>query len=174
MKKAILTIVIILLSNFNLLKAQEAKLKIGIATDISFPVKDDIRFLYRIGYGGSLKVLRNINKNGELTFTATYLKLQNKDIPNAYGDKFDMIHLLAGYRYNFKGFYAEPQVGYSLYQARNKLINYNNSKNLLAWAIGLGYEFKSFDVSARYQFGHLRSDVMSFAAVRLGYNFSIN
>ena len=87
-----------------------------------------------------------------------------------------MIPLLAGYRYHFKDFYAEPQVGYGIYGAKIKGGEYasTDSQGAFTWVAGIGYIYNNLEVGARYQSMHRDGESSGFIGFLVGYNFSVN
>ena len=99
-----------------------------------------------------------------------------KDLLGADKITSTMIPLLAGYRHHFKGFYAEPQIGYGIYGVKIKGGDYamKDSEGAFTWAIGAGYLFNNFEAGIRYQNMHKDGEGSGFFGVRLGYNFSLS
>ena len=131
------------------------------------------------GRGGHSKGLLGVGTAGQLTFTTGYCTFGMKDdVEEALGvDKASssIIPLLFGYRHNFSGFYAEPQVGYGIYGAKVKLggVSESDSEGALTWAVGFGFAKNGFDAGVRYQIGHKDGESTAIVGIHIGYNFSL-
>src|SRR5688500_14217006 len=94
--------------------AQQGNNQISPAVEVAIPT-GDAGESSQLGLGLTVKGLYGIGKAGQLTFTTGYLvasaKKEFKDILGADKVNSTMIPLLAGYRHNFNGFYAETQIG---------------------------------------------------------------
>lgn len=133
-----------------------------------------------IGAGVTVKGLYGVGEAGQITFTTGVLRAGvKKDFKDLLGaDKVysTMIPLLAGYRHHFNGFYAEPQIGYGIYNAKIKGGEYagSDSEGAFTWAAGIGYIYKDFEAGLRYQSMHKDGESSGFVGVRIGYNFSLS
>jgi long-subunit fatty acid transport protein len=128
-----------------------------------------------------VKGLYGIGEAGQITFTTGLMVAGGKkDFKESLGaDKVTstMIPLLAGYRHNFSGFYAEPQIGYGIYSAKIKGGDYDmkDSQGAFTWAIGGGYKFNDkIEAGLRYQSMHKDGGSSGFFGVRVGYLFSLS
>ena len=156
--------------------AQKGKNQIGVAAEVGIPT-GDVADVSKIGIGGSVKGLYGVGTAGQLTLTTGYIVFSGKDeIKDLFeADKISnsIIPVLAGYRHNFSGFYAEPQLGYSFLNSRVKGGDFDGkeSDGAFTWAAGLGYVFNKFEVGARYQSMHSDGESSAFIGIRVGYNF---
>ncbi|MBL7745324.1 MAG: outer membrane beta-barrel protein [Chitinophagaceae bacterium] len=159
--------------------AQKGNNQVGVAAELGLPTGDFGDFS-KAGIGGSVKGLYGIGKAGQITLTTGILSFRAKsEFEEALeADKITqtVIPILAGYRHNFSGFYAEPQVGYGIYGAKIKggIFDSKDSEGAFTWAIGVGYVVKGFEVGARYQSGHKDGDSNALIGFRVGYNFSLS
>ena len=158
--------------------AQKGNNQITPAVEVAFPT-GDAGEASPVGVGVTVKGLYGVGQAGQITLTTGYLsagaKKEYKDLLGADKITSTMVPLLAGYRHHFKGFYAEPQVGYGIYGAKIKGGEYagSDSQGAFTWAGGIGYIYKNVEVGARYQSMHKDGESSGFIGVRLGYNFSV-
>lgn len=158
--------------------AQKGNNQINPAVEIALPT-GDAGDATSVGLGVTVKGLYGVGEAGQVTFTTGYLiasgKKEFKDLLGADKINSTMIPLLAGYRHHFKGFYAEPQVGYGIYGAKIKGGEYDSSdsQGAFTWAAGIGYIYNNFEVGARYQSMHKDGESSGFVGFRIGYNFSL-
>ena len=154
--------------------AQQGSLKFSPAVEVAFPT-GDAGETSKLGLGITLKGLYGISDAGQVTFTTGMLvsgaKSDFKDLLGADRITSTMIPLLAGYRHNFSGFFAEPQIGYGIYGVKVKGGDYDSkdSQGAFTWALNAGYIFKSFEVGVRFQNMHKDGASSGFFGVRLGY-----
>lgn len=157
-------------------QAQKAPMQLGVAAELGFPT-GDFSNGFKTGFGGSLKGLFGVSKDGQITFTTGYTNYASKAIgvDITYKASIGIIPFLAGYRHSFNGFYIEPQAGYGNYTVRVKVndITGSASKGGFTYAAGLGYASKGFDIGARYQGSSVDGDNISLIGVHIGYNFSL-
>lgn len=145
--------------------AQKGDNKIGAGVDIGLPV-GNFSTAYGVGLGISVKGLYGVGDAGHVTLTTGYSSFGGKS--GFYNDyKFHIIPVLAGYRHSFNGPYVEPQLGIS--NLTTKVSGYKFSETKFTWAIGGGYEIKSFDIGLRYQ----SAAELGQIALRLAYNFML-
>ena len=177
MKKALLVIFSIgLFSTIGF--SQSGKNQIGVAAEIGIPT-GDFGDLCKLGVGGTLKGLYGIGTAGQLTLTTGYIsfgaKDEYKDLIGADKLTTSFIPILAGYRHNFDGFYAEPQVGYSIMNVKAKVggVSGSESDGAFTWAVGFGYVISDFEVGAHYQSATKDGNSLSFVGFRIGYNFTL-
>lgn len=158
--------------------AQAGKNQISPAAEFALPT-GDASDVNKIGIGVTVKGLYGVGEAGQITFTTGFLtsgaKNDYKELLGADKVTSTMIPLLAGYRHNFKGFYAEPQIGYGIYGAKIKGGDYDmkDSQGAFTWAAGVGYVFNNFEAGVRYQNMHKDGESSGFFGVRLGYLFSL-
>lgn len=148
--------------------------KIGVGADFGIPT-GDFGEGFKTGFGGYAKGLFGISEAGQITFTTGYSSFKAKGSTSDEKATWSIIPLLAGYRHNFSGFYAEPQVGYSINSAKVKVdgISASSSDGAFAWAVGFGYVIKDVDFGARYQSAHKDGGTISLVGIHVGYNFSL-
>jgi len=148
--------------------AQSGKNQVGIGAEVALPM-GAFGDAYGIGFGGGAKYLHGIGEAGQVTLSASYLTFSGKDFFDGYKTSF--IPVLVGYRHNFNGFYAEPQVGYTLMST--SLEDESESTGGFGYAVGVGYAMESgFDISARYQ-AVSKGGTSGWIGARVAYNFSI-
>ena len=158
--------------------AQQGNNQISPAVEIALPT-GDANDASQLGLGVTVKGLYGIGEAGQLTFTTGYLvsgaKKEFKDLLGADKINSTMIPLLAGYRHNFNGFYAEPQIGYGIYGAKIKGGDYasSDSEGAFTWAAGVGYVYNNFEGGVRYQSMHKNGGSSGMIGFRIGYNFSL-
>lgn len=158
--------------------SQTGKNEIGVGVDLGIP-NGDFGDYFKLGFGGYLKGLYGVGSAGQITFTTGYTTFSAKDeyVTALSADKIkaSIIPLLAGYRHNFSGFYAEPQVGYGIYGSKVTAAGQkaSDSEGAFTWAVGLGYAMSGFDIGARYQSASKNSQTTSVIGIRVGYNFSL-
>ena len=159
--------------------AQKGNNAIGVAAEVGLPT-GDVADVSSIGLGGTVKGLYGIGTAGQLTFTTGYIsfsgKKEIKDLLEADKVTNSLIPILAGYRHNFNGFFAEPQIGYSISKSKIKggMFESSESDGAFTWAAGVGYKFNQFEVGARYQSMHKDGESSAFVGFRVGYNFSLS
>lgn len=177
MKKVFLSIIAIIALVASSL-AQSGKNQISPAAEFALPT-GDASDVNKIGIGVTVKGLYGVGEAGQITFTTGFLtsgiKNDFKELLGADKASSTMIPLLAGYRHNFKGFYAEPQIGYGIYGSKIKGGDYDSkdSQGAFTWAAGVGYVFNNFEVGVRYQNMHKDGESSGFFGARLGYLFSL-
>lgn len=174
MKKLFLAIVLFIsLAGYS----QKGSNQIGVGADIGIPT-GDFGTLANVGLGGYIKGLYGVGTAGQLTFTTGYsvFKVKEEFQAAAGVDKLNyrILPLLLGYRHNFSGFYAEPQLGYSVHSAKASLgsVSATESDGFFTWGIGLGAATKSgFDFGVRY-LSASDEESISWVNIHIGYNFS--
>lgn len=158
--------------------AQRGNNQIGVAADASVPTGDLSEFS-NAGFGGTVKVLYGIGKAGQLTLTSGYVSFTGKetfkDLLGADKITQTIVPVLVGYRHNFDGFYAEPQIGYGFYASKIKggILDSKDSGGAFTWAAGIGYIFRSFEVGVRYQSANKNNEGVGMIGFQAGYNFSL-
>jgi predicted porin len=156
--------------------AQKGNNHISIAAEGAIPT-GDAGDVSSFGYGGTVKGLYGIGTAGQVTLTTGYLtfsaKKEIKDLLGADKITNSIIPVLAGYRHNFNGFFAEPQVGYSFSNSKVKGGQFasKDSDGAFTWAAGVGYLFDKIEVGARYQSMHKDGESSALIGLRVGYNF---
>lgn len=154
--------------------AQKGTTKIAVGADLGIPV-GDFGEGFKTGFGGYAKGLFGIGEAGQITFTTGYSSFKAKGSTDEVKATVNVIPLLAGYRHNFSGFYAEPQIGYSIFSTKLKSeeISGSTSDGAFAWAIGCGYVVSNVDFGVRYQSASKDGSSLSFVGIHVGYNFSL-
>ena len=147
---------------------------IGAGADVAIPT-GDFGSMFKPGIGMYVKALLGVGKSGQVTFTSGYSGFK------AVGDfpvKTGIVPLLFGYRANFNGFFIEPQLGYSINNA--KLEGFDGEApettqgGSVMWAAGAGYVFNNkIEVGARYESASNNGTTIGLFGLRLGYNFSL-
>lgn len=159
--------------------AQKGNNQVGIGAEVGIPM-GDFGDMSGVGFGGSVKGLYGIGSAGQITFTTGYMtfgmKDEYKDFLGVDKATSSIIPLLAGYRHNFNGFYAEPQIGYGIYGSKVEMggVSASGSEGAFTWAIGLGFAQGGFDGGVRYQSASKDGSSTSFLGIRVGYNFSLS
>lgn len=167
MKKLVLAICITAISVSSY--AQSGKNQIGVGADLGIPTGDVGEGL-KTGFGGYAKGLFGIGEAGQITFTTGYTTYKFKG--GGDGSNYHIVPLLAGYRHNFSGFYAEPQIGYGIYGSKIEGLG-SSSEGAFTWAVGFGYVVSNVDFGARYQSGHKDGSSVALVGIHVGYNFSL-
>lgn len=176
MKKLFLAITIAIVSLTA--SAQTGNNQIGVGVDLGLPTSD-FGDAAKFGFGGYVKGLYGIGSAGQITLTSGYTTYSAKDeLLQATGYdklKYGIIPILAGYRHNFDGFYAEPQVGYQIVRAKAELggQSESDSQGMFGWAVGLGFAKSGFDAGVRYQSGSKDGATFAVVGFHIGYNFSL-
>ena len=158
--------------------AQKGNNQISPGVEIALPT-GDAADASSIGLGVTVKGLYGVGEAGQISFTTGFLsagaKKEYKDLLGAKKITSTMIPLLAGYRHHFKGFFAEPQIGYGIYGAKIKGGEYasSDSQGAFTWAAGVGYIYNSFEAGIRYQSMHKDGEGSGLFGLRIGYNFPI-
>jgi len=176
MKKLFIAIAIVTVSLTA--SAQKGNNQIGVGVDLGLP-SSDFGDAAKFGFGGYLKAMYGIGSAGQITLTSGYTTYSAKDdVLNGSGAdkiKYGIIPILAGYRHNFDGFYAEPQLGYSIFRSKweGGGTSVSDSEGMFTWAVGFGYTMSGFDIGARYQSGSKDGTTIAVVGFRVGYSFSL-
>lgn len=174
MKKIIITLVS--LFAFAGVYAQEGFHKIGVGAEVALPM-GDFSEGFSTGFGATGKVFYGISDDADITGTIGYLHFGMKGNEYVSGH-VGMIPLQFGYRHNFGGFYAEPQIGLMFISSKADIkgmggmfgdLSSTSSETKFSLGIGGGYEFGNWDFGLRYQI----VEKANFLALRAGYNFSL-
>ncbi len=124
---------------------------------------------HKLGFGGSAKVGFNVIENGYITLNAGYISFASKSAGPSLGS-MNIIPIKAGFRYNFGGFYVEPQLGWT----KAKLKGSDNSESSFTWAPNVGIIIADVvDLSARYESFNTDGYKGSHVGFRLAYNFNL-
>lgn len=156
--------------------AQKGNNQVGAGADLSFPT-GDFGSWFKVGAGVYAKGMYGIGEAGQITFTTGYSGFKQKGSTSDYKFRVGVLPLLAGYRHHFKGFFAEPQIGYGIYSYKQTEDGYSakDSEGAFTWAIGGGYIFnEQIEVSARFQSASKDGNSTSLFGLRVGYNFSLS
>ncbi|MFC0776143.1 hypothetical protein [Terrimonas alba] len=148
--------------------AQQGNNQIGVGADVGIPT-GDLGDGIKTGFGGYAKGLFGIGEAGQITFTTGYTTYKFK---GGFDGNYHIVPLLAGYRHNFSGFYAEPQIGYGIYGSKITGLG-SSSEGAFTWAVGFGYVVSNVDFGARYQSGHKDGSSTALVGIHVGYNFSL-
>lgn len=146
---------------------------LNIGIEAGLPV-GDFGDAYKVGLGGSLKVLFPVATDAAITLSGGYMSFSGKETRISgvtfKNPAFNMIPLKAGFRYSFPGgLYFEPQLGYTNYKIKDA-----KSQGAFTYAANLGYLInQKLDLSARYEAFSKNENTTAFAGLRLGYNFSL-
>jgi hypothetical protein len=174
MKKIIASLVV--LFAFATVNAQEGFHKIGVGAEVALPM-GNFGDGFSTGFGATGKVFYGISEDGDITGTIGYLHFGMKSSDFVSGH-VGMIPLQFGYRHNFSGFYAEPQLGFMFVSSKVELKGMGGlfgdasgtaSETKFSLGIGGGYEFGNWDLGLRYQI----VDQANIVALRACYNFSL-
>jgi hypothetical protein len=155
--------------------AQKGNNQIGMGADVGIPTGEFASY-FKTGFGAYAKALLGVGKSGQVTFTLGYTSFKAVgDFPLTTGT----VPLLLGYRANFNGFFVEPQLGYSINNAKfmgfDDVAPEKTAGGTVMWAAGVGYVFDNkIEVGARYQSASNKGSTMALFGLRLGYNFSLN
>lgn len=156
--------------------AQEGFYKVGAGAEVGLPM-GDFSDLSDIGFGATGKVFYGITEDGDITGTVGYLYFGLKSDSYVSGN-ISMIPLQFGYRHNFNGFYAEPQLGLMFISSKvtikgggGMFDSFSGSASETKFGLGLGggYEFGDWDLGIRYQI----VEHANFIGLRVGYNFML-
>ncbi|MES1221637.1 MAG: outer membrane beta-barrel protein [Bacteroidota bacterium] len=173
MKRKSLLLYFIIISS--ICYSQQGTFKVGIGVDMIVPGNSEFRNDFKTGVGGYLKGLYGVGEMGQITFITGYSSLKQKQVLK---NTFTSIPLLLGYRFFIKGFYIEPQAGYSINQYKNKtsyaFADHINLPSAFTWAAGIGYEIRNLDIGIHYKSAHLNGQGFSLWEFHMGYNFSLN
>ncbi len=155
--------------------AQEGFHAIGVGAEVALPM-GDFGDASSIGFGVTGKVFYGLNDDADITGTLGYLHFGLKDSQYVSGN-ISMIPIMFGYRHNFGGFYAEPQLGLVALRSKVDAVDFgfgsfgggSYSETKFSLSIGGGYAMGDWDFGLRYQL----VDNFNFLGLRVGYNFSI-
>jgi len=171
MKKLLLLTVIAL---FTLLThAQKGHNQIGVAFEVGLPM-GDFGDAAKTGFGGLVKGMYGIGEAGQITFTTGYSSFKWKNLGSEESGNSWIMPFLMGYRHNFSGFYAEPELGYGLVGSKYNVTGMSSSASAgaFAWGAGIGFAKNGFDAGVRYQ-GLTKDGTVSVIGLHLGYNFTL-
>lgn len=153
--------------------AQQGNNQLSVGIDGALPIGDFSEGT-SFGIGGTIKGLYGVGSAGQVELTTGYLHFPFEGNTSEASGSTALIPILAGYRHHFNGFFLEPQAGISLVRSQfdiEGLGSSSNSTTAFGWAVGAGYMFDAFEVSARYQSSEKDGGSMGFAGLRIGYNF---
>ncbi|RQO75342.1 hypothetical protein DBR43_08270 [Pedobacter sp. KBW06] len=145
--------------------------KLGIGAEFAFPM-GDFGDLAKFGVGGSLLYQHPVAPNLNLTASAGYLSIKDKDIIG--GNTTGFVPVKVGARYFItENFYANAEVGASFGTK-------SGVGTRFAYSPGLGVEFPvadkaAIDLGVRYE-GWSKGDALvtpSFIGVRAAFNFGL-
>jgi hypothetical protein len=138
---------------------------------------------YIVGFGAMLKFGYPISEADDVSLELGFKFVPEIEYPDSYGIAY--IPIKAGYRYTLDrsgtGFYAEPQIGYSVYGARS----YQDESGMdvdekITGPVGglsFGYLFQrnniiQLDLSLRYEAVFYQQTSAHTFGLRLSHNFS--
>ena len=154
--------------------AQNGFHKIGVGAEVALPM-GNFGDAYNIGFGVTGKVYYALNEEADITGTLGYLHFGLDTGSSDITGNISMIPIMFGYRHNFNGFYAEPQVGFVALSSKVKMsgmfsgFNGTTSSTEVSLSLGGGYAMDEWDFGLRYQI----VNEANFVAARVAYNFSI-
>ncbi len=138
---------------------------------------------YLVGFGAMLKFGYPISEADDVSLEVGFKFIPEIEYPDAYGIAY--IPIKAGYRYTLDrsgtGFYAEPQIGYSVYGARSYQdesgIDVDETIKGPVGGLSFGYLFQpkniiQFDLSLRYEAVFYQQTAAHTIGLRLSHNFS--
>lgn len=172
--KTIFTTALILCAVFVVNAQSKGFHTINAGAELSLPI-GDFGSAYGIGFGATGKALYGITDQGDITGTLGYIHFGMKNTDSTVSGSMSMIPIMFGYRHNFDGFYAEPQLGLTMVKSK---VNFDDmgygfsgsvSATKLSIGLGGGYVFGDWDLAARFQI----VDNLNFFGIRIGYNFSL-
>jgi len=176
MKRTLAIVALIAATGFGAAAQETKKEKGGTqGTDLSIGVEAgvptrDFADGWKLGLGGSAKVAFNVVNNGYITVNAGYISFAGKGTGITSLPSLNLIPLKAGFRYNFGGFYVEPQLGWTI----AKLKGSDNSEASFTWAPNVGVMIhKVIDLSARYESFSNDGNTTAHVGFRLAYNFNL-
>jgi len=154
--------------------AQTGKNQIGIGAELGIGTQSGSK----PSFGGSAKYLHGVGSAGQATLSVGYLTESDKETID--GDEYkatgNVIPIMVGYRHNFSGFYAEPQIGYLISKMTAKVNGtevFSGSDGSFGYAIGAGYALESgLDLGVRF-LNSTQSGATGLFVFRVGYNFSL-
>ncbi len=175
MKKVILSLAISFISfaAFSQERQQGSELSIGLEGGL--PLNGwsaGGQKLYSFGIGGSLKYAYNFDESVAATLQAGYINFMAKTVTvDGETGKYPaigQIPIKAGIRFSMGQFYAEPQLGMSIFTASG-----GGSSTAFTYAGNIGVlASKNFDVSLRYE-GWSKDGNAGFLGLRLAYVFPL-
>ncbi len=149
---------------------------VGVAAEVALPL-GDFGNAYGVGLGATGKAFYGVTEKGAITGTLGYLRFGMKEDSNTMSGSMGMIPIMFGYRHDFGGLYAEPQIGIMMLKSKVKFddmglglagMSGTHSTSKVSLGLGGGYVFGDWDLAARFQL----VDNLNFIGVRIGYNFS--
>lgn len=161
-------------------QAQQGDFKINPGLELGVPI-GDFGKATSIGFGATVKGLYNVSDDGQVELTLGYLSFSGKKVGGYKIGNYGIIPIMAGYRHNFDGFYGEGQLGLASVSYKVPSETYMGvtigggtySSTEFSWALGVGYNFDNFDLSARYQAIQASGGALGWFGIRVGYNFEI-
>jgi hypothetical protein len=150
---------------------------LGIYGDVGIPV-GDFSDLYRMGYGGKIKFLKNISDADAFIMTTgiNFYTIKLRYTTDDESQTYRVIPFLIGYRHQFSPFFIEPSAGAGIYQMRHEL----NDVKTINWhtaftaAVEIGYLKDQYEMAVRYQTGLKKDDNVSVIVFNAGYRFTLS
>ncbi len=159
--------------------AQKGNNQVGIGLDLGLPM-GDFGDGSKLGIGGTAKGMYGVGTAGQVELTLGYISFGAKESSSAASASTSIIPIFAGYRHHFNGLYVEPQLGVSMIKTKVDIdmegmgsFSGSASTSAFGFAVGAGYLFNDFDISARYQSASKNGGSFGFIGLRVGYNFSL-
>jgi hypothetical protein len=158
-------------------KAQSGLRQLQISGQASRPMSS-LLTVTNYGYGGSFKGLYGFgDTDQQATLEVGYNRFPLKHLSAGVEIYYSALPVYAGYRYIYKKFSFEPQLGLSVNRiyGRNSMISESETFYNLGWAVGAGYILKNFEIGLRCQISeiHDRDDDLNFLGLRLAYNINL-
>jgi opacity protein-like surface antigen len=176
MKKILLLLTVIIALALQA-QAQKGNNEFQVAAQLAVPT-GELADLAKTGYGASAKALFGFGTGRQqVTIEAGYNRwgVKDKFLPQGVNAEYRSIPIYTGYRYLLGSFYLESQAGVAINSvyASNAFQLESETKAYFAWAAGVGYSYKSFDLAVRYQSSDVKetSSDITFVGIRLGYRF---
>jgi hypothetical protein len=175
MRKVLLVVAIAVFA-LGAANAQTGKNQLGIGAEVGIGTASGSK----ASFGGSAKYLHGVGSAGQATLSVGYLTTSDKESEGSDELKVtgSTIPVMLGYRHNFSGFYAEPQLGYLFSNVTTKfngtkVDELSGSDGSFGYAIGAGYALESgLDLGVRF-LNSTQSGATGLFVFRIGYNFSL-
>ncbi len=153
--------------------SQYARPTLSIGAELGIPT-GDLNAYQKIGVGGSAKAAFPVASDLDITASAGYISFSGDEAGSFKYPALNFIPIKVGVRYRFvpKGFYLEPQLGYTSINSSGT----TTAKGGFTYAANAGYFIgRNFDISARYEGVSKKGSQgnLPFVGFRLAYNFSL-
>lgn len=174
MKRTFILSVVLLFAGLSAF-AQQGNNQVGVGLDVGLPI-GDFGEGFNFGIGGTAKGMYGVGSAGQVELTLGYIGFSAEESSSEASVSTSVIPILAGYRHHLNAFYLEPQLGLSIIKSKVDVSGFGSmsgSTTAFGWAVGAGYLFDAFDLSARYQSASKDGGSMDFVGFRIGYNFTL-